>query len=467
MVFKLFRVGLIARILVLSLSILGLAWLWLQTSYYISMFTLSVMVLIQVVFLIRYTERTNIAYSKFLDSIEYDDFSQTYTSRGLGKSFDALNNQFNRVIQKFQEVRAEKEAQYHYLRTIVQHIDIGLLVLDVEGSVQLNNTAAQKLLNIKHLSHIKQLGKVHQPLLQLINQTNEKVDKAREVVKLTLDEEIAHLIVRATTITLRGKQFKIVSLQDIQSELEEKEMEAWQNLIRVLTHEIINSVTPIASLSATVHEDLEYYKKEIEIHQQGEPEEKIMLPANYFTESLEDVHHAIRTIQRRSEGLIHFVRDFRNLTKIPLPDLQTLSVKELFESINTLLKEEMKQRNIQFSCKIAPQDLQLIADPHLLEQVLINLLKNATHAVEDKVDKQISLSAHTDKVGKVVIMVHDNGTGIGEEAQKKIFIPLFTTKKNGSGIGLSLSRQVMRLHGGTINVNSVPQQETVFTLRFA
>jgi signal transduction histidine kinase len=127
----------------------------------------------------------------------------------------------------------------------------------------------------------------------------------------------------------------------------------------------------------------------------------------------------------------------------------------------------MKQQNIQFSYEVAPQNLQLIADPHLLEQVLINLLKNATHALEDKTEKQISLSAHTDKVGKVVIKVHDNGTGIGEEAQKKIFIPLFTTKKNGSGIGLSLSRQVMRLHGGTINVSSIPQQETVFTLRFA
>ncbi|EAY24608.1 sensor histidine kinase [Microscilla marina] len=467
MVFKLFRTGLIFRILILALSIFGFTWLLLQTSYYISMFTLSCIIFIQVGMLIRYTERTNVAYSKFLDSIEYDDFSQTYTSRGLGQSFDNLNTQFNRVIQKFQEVRAEKEAQYHYLKTIVQHIDIGLLVLDDTGSVQLINSAAQKLLNINHLSHIKQLRDTHQPLVQLIAQENSISDKTREVVKLTMNEEIAHLIVRATNITLRSKQFKIVSLQDIQSELEEKEMEAWQNLIRVLTHEIINSVTPIASLSATVHEDLEYYKKEIEEHQQGTQEEKIRLPADYFTESLEDVHQAVRTIQRRSEGLIHFVRDFRNLTKIPLPDLQTLSVKELFESINTLLKEEMKQQGIRFSCQTYPKNLQLIADPHLLEQVLINLLKNATHAVEDKEDKQISLIASTDKVGKVVIKVYDNGTGIGEEAKKKVFIPLFTTKKNGSGIGLSLSRQVMRLHGGTINVNSTPQVETVFTLRFA
>ncbi|WP_299456538.1 ATP-binding protein [uncultured Microscilla sp.] len=467
MVFKLFRTGLIFRILILALSIFGFAWLLLQTSYYISMFTLSSIIFIQVGMLIKYAERTNVAYSKFLDSIEYDDFSQTYTSRGLGQSFDNLNTQFNRVIQKFQEVRAEKEAQYHYLKTIVQHIDIGLLVLDETGSVQLINSAAQKLLNINHLSHIKQLRDTHQPLVQLIAQENSISDKTREVVKLTMNEEIAHLIVRATNITLRSKQFKIVSLQDIQSELEEKEMEAWQNLIRVLTHEIINSVTPIASLSATVHEDLEYYKKEIADHQQGTQEEKIRLPADYFTESLEDVHQAVRTIQRRSEGLIHFVRDFRNLTKIPLPDLQTLSVKELFESINTLLKEEMKQEGIRFSCQTYPEDLQLIADPHLLEQVLINLLKNATHAVEDKEDKQISLIASIDKVGKVVIKVYDNGTGIGEEAQKKVFIPLFTTKKNGSGIGLSLSKQVMRLHGGTINVSSTPQVETVFTLRFA
>lgn len=466
MVFKLFRTGLIFRVLMLVITIFGLTFLILKTNYYISTFSLGIIICLQVGFLIQYAERTNVAYSKFLDSIEYDDFSQTYTSKGLGRSFDNLNSEFSHVIQKFQDVRAEKEAQYHYLKTIVQHIDIGLLVLDQRNNVQLINTAAKTLLNLPGLTNTRQFREEHQPLVQLIKSFAGN-SKTRELVKLTLEEEISQLIVRMTSMTLRGNQFRIISLQDIQSELEEKEMEAWQNLIRVLTHEIINSVTPIASLSATVHEDLEYYKAEIAEHQNEAGSDQVMLPASHFTESIEDIHQAVRTIQRRSEGLIHFVRDFRNLTKIPLPDLQTLSVGELFESIDTLLKEEMKQQQITFECSYEPDDLQLIADSHLLEQVLINLLKNATHAVEDEPDKQISLTAAKDKTGKVVIKVRDNGMGISEEAQKKVFIPLFTTKQNGSGIGLSLSRQVMRLHGGSISVNSTLQEETIFTLRFA
>ncbi len=465
MVFKLFRTGVIVRVLLLTLTILALNYLILETNYYISTFSLGVIIVLQIAFLIRYSERTNVAYSKFLDSIEYDDFSQTYTSKGLGRSFDELNEQFGTVIQKFQEVRAEKEAQYHYLKTIVQHIDIGLLILDQKDHIQLINNAAKKLLGIRNLNNLRQLREEHQPLVHFIQTFNE-ANKTRELVKLKLDEEIAQIMVRATALTLRSDYYRIISLQDIQSELDEKEMEAWQNLIRVLTHEIINSVTPIASLSTTVHEDLEHYKVEIEAHNEDSPADQVMLPAHYFTESLEDIHQAIRTIQRRSEGLIRFVQDFRNLTKIPLPDLQTLSVKELFATINTLLKEDMKKQQIQFECRLEPDDLQLIADPHLLEQVLINLLKNATHALEDKTDKLITMHAQRDKTGKVVIKVRDNGMGISEEAKKKIFIPLFTTKKNGSGIGLSLSRQVMRLHGGSINVQSTLQVETIFTLRF-
>ena len=449
----------------LMFTILGLMYLILETNYYISTFSLGVIIALQVAFLIRYAERTNVAYSKFLDSIEYDDFSQTYTSKGLGRSFDELNQQFSRVIQKFQELRAEKEAQYHYLKTIVQHIDIGLLILDQNDHIQLTNNAAKKLLDVKNLNNLRQLREEHQPLVEFIK-TFSEASKSRELVKLKLDEEIAQLMVRATSITLRSDHYRIISLQDIQSELEDKEMEAWQNLIRVLTHEIINSVTPIASLSTTVHEDLEHYKNEIAAHNGDQPTDQVMLPASYFTESMEDIHQAVRTIQRRSEGLIRFVQDFRNLTKIPLPDLQTLSVKELFDTINILLKEDMKQQGIQFECQFEPEELQLIADPHLLEQVLINLLKNATHAVEDNEEKHISMRAQKDKTGKVIIKVRDNGMGISEEAQKKIFIPLFTTKKNGSGIGLSLSRQVMRLHGGSIHVQSTLQQETVFTLRF-
>ena len=248
--------------------------------------------------------------------------------------------------------------------------------------------------------------------------------------------------------------------------LEEKEMEAWQNLIRVLTHEIINSVTPIASLATTINEDLGYYKQEIEEKANGS-EEKILLPASYFEESLEDVHHAVKTIQRRSEGLIRFVKDFRNLTKIPHPDLQVVLVQDLIDSIFLLMNEEFKQYQVDFDLSIEPKDLQVMADQMLIEQVLINLIKNACQAVVEKEERKIHFRAYTGVTGKVIMQVEDNGVGINEEAIKKIFIPFFTTKKSGSGIGLSLSRQVMRLHGGNISAQSTLGDGTIFTLKFA
>jgi signal transduction histidine kinase len=244
----------------------------------------------------------------------------------------------------------------------------------------------------------------------------------------------------------------LVSLQNIKSELEEKEMEAWQTLIRILTHEIMNSITPISSLASTTNSILS--------------EE---LDDGAFTltkEARDDVISAVRTIEKRSHGLMNFVENYRKLTRIPKPDLKVIPVADLFERIASLMKDQIEQSSIDCRISIVPPALKLKADPVLIEQVLINLCKNAVEAVSERSDAVIEMAARSDNHGKTVIQIADNGQGIEAEVLDKIFIPFFTTKPEGSGIGLSLSKQIMRLHGGTLKASSESGVRTQFTLRF-
>jgi len=239
----------------------------------------------------------------------------------------------------------------------------------------------------------------------------------------------------------------------VQEQLEEKEMEAWQNLIRVLTHEIMNSVTPIASLASTVNDLL------TESPNQEKPIERI------DTEIISDVRGALQTIEKRSHGLLNFVDAYRNLTRIPRPNLQIVSLSEFFSRLKKLMHSQITEGSIDLQVHIEPDNLQLAADPELIEQVLINLLLNAIEAVAKQPNPVIKIFAKLDDKGRITIQVIDNGTGISEEIAEKIFIPFFTTKKKGSGIGLSLSRQIMRMHRGSLGVLS-KKGETVFTLKF-
>ncbi|MEM9983096.1 MAG: ATP-binding protein, partial [Bacteroidota bacterium] len=349
-------------------------------------------------------------------------------------------------------IRAEKEAQYHYLRSIVQHINIGLIAIDEYQEVQLINNAAKRLLGINHLDTLQMLQENFPELVASIEALH---SEEKKVLKFQVNEEIAQITLSATSIKLLGKTYKLVSLQDIHTELEEKEMEAWQNLTRVLTHEIINSVTPITSLASTLAQELDEQVDDNGGYEFIESEE------------IKDAHKAIQVIEKRSAALVDFVTDFRNFTKIPSPKFQLFEVEELFKGIEILMKDDFKKVDIIFHYEVQPAHLQLSADPALIEQILINLITNSMQALHNIAEARIILSAQVDENSKVVMKVSDNGAGISEEARKHIFVPFFTTKRTGSGIGLSLSRQIMRMHGGSITVNSVPKQETTFTLKFA
>jgi nitrogen fixation/metabolism regulation signal transduction histidine kinase len=275
------------------------------------------------------------------------------------------------------------------------------------------------------------------------------------LVKVQDEDDILQLAIFATELKIKDKQITLATIKNIQNVLEEQETEAWQKLIRVLTHEIMNSITPIASLSSTIENMLSSLQEGSVQNQLGQ----VCIDG----ESMGEIHLALQTINKRSTGLLHFVNTYRNLTRIPKPIFKIANVKMLVRNIELLMDEELKSHSIEFVLSVVPEDIEFSVDEQLIEQVIINLLKNSIHALEGRPSPKIELKAFYNKRGRVTIQVIDNGTGILKDVLDKIFIPFFTTKPSGSGIGLSLSRQIMRLHGGTITANSIPETETVFT----
>ena len=449
-----FKIVVIIRVILIVLTSLFFVNLFYSESYALTKILVLGALIYQAYSLIKFIDKTNHELAGFLESIKYDDFSHTYTTKKTGTSMDRLYQQFNLVIKKFREVRADKEAQYQYLRTIVQHVGIGIITFDKRGEIQIINATAKTLLGIDIIKNVNQLSDVSP---ELVASLIDLKTGGRDLMKIEREGEEVQLAIYAIELIRRDEEFKLVSIQNIKSELEEKEMDAWQNLIRVLTHEIMNSVTPISSLAATMESNLE-----------SSLDENFNVQ-DVSKEDLQDFHLMLQTIHKRSDGLIKFVSDFRNLTRIPMPKIKEIEVCSMVDPILNLLKPDIRDNEVIMETKIEP-DLKISADKEQIEQVLINLVKNAIQSLgeneEFNKEKKIIISAGHDETEKIFIQIKDNGTGIDEEALKKIFIPFFTTKKSGSGIGLSLSKQIMRKHGGNILVNSKVNAGTEFTLKF-
>jgi nitrogen fixation/metabolism regulation signal transduction histidine kinase len=446
-----FHINVLLRITLIGITIFIFSSLLNEAGYTITTFGLLIITILQVISLIKHVEFANREVVNFLNAIQYDDFSNSYKISIEGKSFQDLNEAFNNVLEKFREIRAEKEAHHQYLKTIIHHVGIGIISFDKFGNVQIINNSAKKLFKLNHLHHIDKLSGISP---ELVDKFKLLRTGSKDLVKINFDDEIIQLAIYAIELNLRGEEFKLVTIQNIHTELEEKELDAWQKLIRVLTHEIMNSVTPISSLAATVNGELEYLEERNEPIQQTD---------------LEDIYLATKTIQRRSEGLIRFVSEFRNLTHVPLPKFRPIKVQELFEHVALLMQNDIEDEQIRFNMCVEPTTLMIVADQEMIEQVLINLIKNALQALkecDEKLDRHIILLAKQDEKNRPLILVKDNAGGIDKDALEKIFIPFYTTKKTGSGIGLSLSQQIMRQHKGNITVHSEIDKGTEFTLKF-
>ena len=443
-----YKIGLLGRVILLSASLFLLAYTIINDSGVFSISLFIILVTAQIVFLLRYAESSFKKVRQFLNNIKQNNYATVYPVKFDGTETDDLHIEFNAILAKLKEDQAEKEANYQYFRSVFQHLSIGLITFEEDGQIQILNTAAKRMLNIHQLLNIAEIEKVNKELFLAINNLR---TGGSELIKIAHPDGIMQLSVYVIELVLMDVKFKLVSLQNIQSELEEKEMEAWQNLVKVLTHEIMNSIAPISSLATTMREDIQSFA-----------DKKIPVPH----EDMEDYLMGINTIEKRSEGLITFVSDFRSLAHIPTPKFTAIKIRDLFDQVEMLFQNQLKSNQIQLKKNIVPIDLLLFADRTLIEQVLINLIQNAIHAVGDREEKNISMKAFIDESGKIIIEISDTGKGIEEEALAKIFIPFFTTKKIGSGIGLSLSKQIMRRHKGNIQVKSAFGKGTTFKLIF-
>lgn len=399
--------------------------------------------------LFSYVERFQKELGTFLMSIKHRDFSLNFSTVNQGKNTRQLHEAFNTILGSYRDLRVEKEVHYQYLQNIIEHIRVALICFKADGEVVLMNQAAHGLLGRPYLGNINGLNKVSDVLYDTIA----SLDPGEQVLKkLVLKGELHHLAIHKSSFKLVEGAFNLVSLQNIKSELEEQEVESWQKLIRVLTHEIMNSVTPVLSLTGALGRQLETL-----------PDES---STPFSEDSLHDFQQGIRAIENRSEGLLQFVHAYRNLTRIPTPQIEPVRIQMIFDRLQYLFKEEWEKAGIEVELSVDPQELEILVDPNLLDQVLINLIKNAMEAVRERKGGTLSLHAFAGQNERTIIQVADNGKGIDRELQEKIFIPFFTTKKQGSGIGLSLSRQIMRLHKGNITFQSEPEEGTVFTLAF-
>lgn len=439
------------RVAILAFSILLFGYLLFSQQQYVISIILLLVIFFQVKQMMKMIESSNDDMASFLDSIRFDDLSSSFKTDSNDPSIQRLHNEMNEALVKLRYSRQERDSEYLFYKNIVMHVGIGLIIFKEDtGKIEIFNSAARKLLKVNRADTVNDLKEVSETLVNVFTRLR---TGGRELLRLKVGEDFVQLSVYAIELTLRGENLKLISLQNIQSELEEKEMEAWQNLVRVLTHEIMNSVTPISSLAGIVED-------EIKIHLRDDAEKPLQ------KEQLADIHLSLQTISKRSEGLIHFVKEFRSLTHIPKPRPENMRVSQLFDEVAMLHKSELSERSIKLECKVDPADLTISADKTMIEQVVINLFKNAIQAFDDGEEKVITLRGYYNEKMRPVISVKDNGTGIDPEALEKIFIPFFTTKKTGSGIGLSLSRQIMRQHQGTLTVKSTVGKGTEFLMRF-
>lgn len=442
-----FAFGLIFRILFLILLIGGMAWAFPQPKQLMLLVVLGIILVWRVVNLYNYVNITNRKLVRFLESVRYDDFSVRFSANQSDSTFRELSKQFNEVLDAFRQVRADKEANSQYLQTIVQHVNTGLIAFDESGRVELINNAALRLLGLYRLKVIKDLQEDNPELQDLLLNLS---SGGSVLYQAAVDRQLS---ITGTAIRMRGKLIKLVAIQNIQSELENKELEAWQNLTRVLRHEIMNSVTPIASLVSTMRDIVQQ-----EIQETGHAG---------TTETWQDLNEALEVVENRTNGLMNFVNAYRTFTSIPKPVLNPVLVLPLVQRIASLFAPTLQDKNIRLTWDTQPADLRLLLDQDQIEMVLINLIKNAVEILEGRPNAHIEIKSSVDQTAqKAVLEVSDNGPGIEPNALEQIFIPFFTTKEDGTGVGLSLSRQILQMHSGVLSVESQLGHGARFSLIF-
>lgn len=438
---------LILRIVLITATALVLAFLFFKTEYLATVLFL-ILLVFQTVFTIKYINQTNRKIAYFFDAIKNEDFTLRFPEKLSVKSLEELNHSLNMLNSMIQEVHIKKQAQEQYYQEILRQADMGIFTINPKGHILYANPTVQNLLNYYPLNHIKQLTQVDQDLYQLF----ERIEPFENTVfELSNEREKKFLSIKCTSLNIENDTLLLVIVHDIHKELDEKETDSWVKLIRVLTHEIMNTITPITSISESI---LKYFRK-------GDS----FIPINEFTDhEIKNTVKGLEVIKDQGKDLMSFVQSYRTFLSIPDPDKEIISANKLLDKIRLLLDSDVASGNLKIETIVDPLDLELFIDEKQITQVLLNLGKNAKQSLGDQENGILKFTAGLNKKGEKIIQVWDNGPGISPELIDEIFVPFFTTKKTGTGIGLSLSKQIMRLHGGSIQV--ISKENTAFTLTF-
>jgi two-component system nitrogen regulation sensor histidine kinase NtrY len=448
MIFKRYEWRLLLRVLILFVTLTGTAVIAVQGPI-IYMVLACPLLVYELIDMIRFQKKAQDEVSQFVESIHYRDFSRHFDVRKAPTELKPLRKGFNEINSTFKLISRERETQYHYLQKILEIVDTGILSYELEtGETGWINEAFKRIIGIPYVKTISSLEKREEILYKELISIKPGENK---VISVTRNQQLIKVLITASLLRSDDKVYKLIAFQNVSEALDETESKAWQKLLSVMTHEIMNSVAPISSLADTLKNRLQ------------SPE----IVNSSMGGQLEDLELGIDTIKRRSEGLLKFTESYRNLNKITKLDLKKIMVRDLFENLSSLMHPSMEKKHIELEIVLRDPALIIEADINLLEQVMINLLVNAIEAVKDREHPRITLSAETQQNNRTVVKVSDNGSGIPTELLDKIFIPFFSTRKTGSGIGLSLCKQIMLLHKGNIQVQSADGVGSAFLLVFA
>ncbi len=450
MIFKRFTVLLAFRVMLVGLSITVTVWLVLRPGYYSATILSAATLVLFSAELWWFVSRTNREIARFLDAARYADFSQRFSFGDVGTGFDELGAAFTDILDSVRGERENQEIEVRQLRALIEHIPVPLLTLHGDQSISLQNNAARRLFGAAHVTQLKDLRQFG---LDFHDAVAAAVPGNRELVTFSVEGIEYQLTLATTEVFVAGVGDRLISLQDIQTELDLTQAQAWQDIVRVLTHEIMNSMTPVTSLATTASDVID------DVIDKTAADSPI-------AEDLADLRDAISTVARRSDSLMQFVDSYRQLARLAPPEKKRVLISELFESVTRLAAAEWPDRRIALTQQVDPAGLDVFADRDLLEPVLLNLLRNAWHATLEVSEAKIDLRASLNRRGNIVIEVSDNGHGVADDIASKIFVPFFTTKEGGSGVGLALARQVMTAHGGFIRVMANDGGGAKFSLTF-
>lgn len=450
MIIRNFNFKVIVRTLLIVLLSAFMGWLISSEKPFSLIFLFGLVDLFLVFALIHFLNSTNRKISYFLESVQNDDSTLSIPTKITDKSILGIYEGLNKVNRQIQQLKIESRQQEQYFETLLEHVATGILTYNTNGFVLHANSAAKKMLGVDVLTHLNQLERINRNLFQTVKNIE---PFEQRLVSVTSERGMVQLSLKSTSFKVKNNELILLAIQDIRNELDEKELDSWMKLIRVLMHEIMNSIAPITSLSESL---CNFFTID------GRP----ATPDELSESKIQATLRGLGVIKEQGNGLMLFVESYRKLTRLPKPDKKLFRFEELATRIKVLYSSLENSELVKLSISINPPGLELFADENLISQVLLNLTKNALQANEKNPEGKISIIAGINQNRRLEVRVMDNGPGIPEDILEQIFVPFFTTKESGSGIGLSLSRQIMRLHGGSLQVRSTPGKETVFSMIF-